>query len=53
MKLVPDELHGGRWLKSKFVKAAHFGFDDNIESFIVVDETKQEYRDMHFTPQPL
>ncbi|XP_047948993.1 protein FAR1-RELATED SEQUENCE 5-like [Salvia hispanica] len=47
LKLVPDELHGGRWLKSKFVKPVHFGFDDNIESFIAVDETKQEYRDMH------
>ncbi|KAG6389026.1 hypothetical protein SASPL_150467 [Salvia splendens] len=47
MKLIPNELHGGRWLKSKFVKAVHCGFDDDIETFIVVDETKQEYRDMH------
>ncbi|XP_042059578.1 protein FAR1-RELATED SEQUENCE 5-like [Salvia splendens] len=45
MKLIPNELHGGRWLKSKFVKAVHCGFDDDIETFIVVDETKQEYRD--------
>ncbi|KAG6433156.1 hypothetical protein SASPL_104764 [Salvia splendens] len=27
--------------------AVHCGFDDDIETFIVVDETKQEYRDMH------
>ena len=47
MKLIPNELHGGRWLKSKFVKAVHYGFDDDIETFIAVDETKQEYRDMH------
>ncbi|XP_042044878.1 protein FAR1-RELATED SEQUENCE 4-like [Salvia splendens] len=47
IKLIPNELHGGRWLKSKFVKAVHCGFDDDIETFIVADETKQEYRDMH------
>ncbi|KAG6390937.1 hypothetical protein SASPL_148682 [Salvia splendens] len=47
MKLIPNELHGGRWLKSKFVKAVHCGFDDDIEIFIVVDEMNQEYRDMH------
>ncbi|KAG6402928.1 hypothetical protein SASPL_135142 [Salvia splendens] len=27
--------------------AVHCGFDDDIEAFIVVDEMKQEYRDMH------
>ncbi|XP_042016273.1 protein FAR1-RELATED SEQUENCE 5-like [Salvia splendens] len=47
MKLIPNELHGGRWLKSKFVNVVHCGIDDDIETFIVVDETKQEYRDMH------
>ncbi|KAG6382870.1 hypothetical protein SASPL_157413 [Salvia splendens] len=25
----------------------HCGFDDDIETFIVADETKEEYRDMH------
>ncbi|KAG6437663.1 hypothetical protein SASPL_102585 [Salvia splendens] len=42
VKLIPNELHGERWLKSKFVKDVDCRFDDDIETFIVVDETKQE-----------
>ncbi|XP_042028656.1 protein FAR1-RELATED SEQUENCE 5-like [Salvia splendens] len=47
MKLVPDHLHGGRWLKSNFVKPVHCGFVDDIEKALIVDEAAQEWRDMH------
>ncbi|XP_042065583.1 protein FAR1-RELATED SEQUENCE 5-like [Salvia splendens] len=47
LKLVPDHLHGGRWLKSNFVKPVHCGFVDDIEKAIIIDSATQEWRDMH------
>lgn len=47
LKLVPDHLHGGRWLKSNFVKPVHCGFVDDIETTLIIDEATQEWRDMH------
>ncbi|XP_042067312.1 protein FAR1-RELATED SEQUENCE 5-like [Salvia splendens] len=31
VKLIPEKLHGGRWLKSQFVKPIHGGFCDDQE----------------------
>ncbi|KAG6434668.1 hypothetical protein SASPL_106308 [Salvia splendens] len=45
--LVPDHLHGGRWLKSNFVKPVHCGFVDDIEKALIIDLATQEWRDMH------
>ncbi|XP_041999841.1 uncharacterized protein LOC121749328 [Salvia splendens] len=47
LKLVPDYLHGGRWLKSNFAKPVHCGFVDDIEKALIIDEAAQEWRDMH------
>ncbi|KAG6389174.1 hypothetical protein SASPL_150633 [Salvia splendens] len=44
--MVPDHLHGGRWLKSNFVKPVHCGFVDDIEKALIIDVAAQEWRDM-------
>ncbi|XP_042039365.1 protein FAR1-RELATED SEQUENCE 5-like [Salvia splendens] len=47
VKLIPEKLHGGRWLKSQFVKPIHGGFCDDQEIHLVVDKKKIAFKNLY------
>ncbi|XP_042016255.1 uncharacterized protein LOC121764275 [Salvia splendens] len=47
VRLIPEKLHGGRWLKSQFVKPIHGGFSDDQEIHLVVDEKKIAFKNLY------
>ncbi|XP_047949193.1 protein FAR1-RELATED SEQUENCE 5-like [Salvia hispanica] len=47
VKLIPENLHGWRWLKSQFVKPIHGGFCDDEEILSVVDEKKIAFKNLY------
>ncbi|XP_042056341.1 protein FAR1-RELATED SEQUENCE 5-like [Salvia splendens] len=47
VKLIPEKLHGGRWLKSQFVKPIHGGFCDDQEIHLAVDKKKIAFKNLY------
>ncbi|XP_042012170.1 uncharacterized protein LOC121760595 [Salvia splendens] len=47
VKLIPEKLCGGRWLKSQFVKSIHGGFCDDQEIHLAVDKKKIAYKNLY------
>ncbi|XP_041995684.1 protein FAR1-RELATED SEQUENCE 5-like [Salvia splendens] len=47
VKLIPEKLRGGRWLKSQFVKPIHGGFCDDQEIHLVVDKKKIAFKNLY------
>ncbi|XP_042017829.1 protein FAR1-RELATED SEQUENCE 5-like [Salvia splendens] len=47
VKLIPEKLRGGRWLKSQFVKPIHGGFCDDQEIHLVVDKKKIVFKNLY------
>ncbi|XP_042035250.1 protein FAR-RED IMPAIRED RESPONSE 1-like [Salvia splendens] len=47
VKLIPEKLRGGRWLKSQFVKPIHGGFCDDQEIHLVVDKKKITFKNLY------
>ncbi|XP_042016230.1 protein FAR1-RELATED SEQUENCE 5-like [Salvia splendens] len=47
VKLIPEKLRGGRWLKSQFVKPIHGGFCDDKEIHLVVDKKKIAFKNLY------
>ncbi|XP_042059411.1 protein FAR-RED IMPAIRED RESPONSE 1-like [Salvia splendens] len=47
VKLIPEKLHGGRWLKSQFVKPIHGVFCDDQEIHLVVDKNKIAFKNLY------
>ncbi|XP_042022921.1 protein FAR-RED IMPAIRED RESPONSE 1-like [Salvia splendens] len=47
VKLIPEKLHGGRWLKSQFVKPMHEDFCDDQEIHLVVDKKKIAFKNLY------
>ncbi|XP_042051660.1 protein FAR1-RELATED SEQUENCE 5-like [Salvia splendens] len=47
VKLIPEKLDGGRWLKSQFVKPIHGGFCDDQEIHLAVDKKKIAFKNLY------
>ncbi|XP_042051248.1 protein FAR1-RELATED SEQUENCE 5-like [Salvia splendens] len=47
VKLIPEKLRGGRWLKSQFVKPIHGGFCDDQEIHLTVDKKKIAFKNLY------
>ncbi|XP_042027240.1 uncharacterized protein LOC121774428 [Salvia splendens] len=47
VKLIPEKLHGGRWLKSQFVKPIHGGFCDDQEIHLTVEKKKIAFKNLY------
>ncbi|XP_042041249.1 protein FAR1-RELATED SEQUENCE 5-like [Salvia splendens] len=47
VKLIPEKLCGGRWLKSQFVKPIYGGFCDDQEIHLVVDKKKIAFKNLY------
>ncbi|XP_042032380.1 protein FAR1-RELATED SEQUENCE 5-like [Salvia splendens] len=47
VKLIPEKLRGGRWLKSQFVKPIHGVFCDDQEIHLAADEKKIAFKNLY------
>ncbi|XP_042067269.1 protein FAR1-RELATED SEQUENCE 5-like [Salvia splendens] len=47
VKLIPEKLRGGRWLKSQFVKPIHGGFCVDQEIHLAVDKKKIVFKNLY------